>query len=115
MGCLAVLIAALALASCGEGTPDAAKVYAEAEEKMTALTSYHVTATSEEAGESNVLEMDLMPPDRFQATFFWGLALIGIGGQFYGQQVDKSPDWFVLNVEVLGEPELDMAASPRLS
>ena len=112
---LAILMAlAVALAACGGGPPDPAKVYAEAGEKMAALASYHVTADFQEAGNSATAEIDVMPPDTFQSTFSssggWEIIFIGIGDQFYAKFPSSSPHWFVHSEQVFGEPAPKVAA-----
>ena len=105
---------ALALAACGGGPPDPAKVYAEAGEKMAALASFHVALEFQEDGESGSGEIDLVLPDRFQATFGsnrgWEFTTIGIGEQFYTTSSRLGPDWFVWSEEALGEPVPQVAA-----
>jgi len=111
---VAIVVAlVLTLAACGGGPPDPAKVYAEAGEKMAALASYHVAGEFQEGGRSATGEIDITPPDRFQATFRssrgWEITFMGIGDQFYAKR-GTSPDWFVYSEEALGEPAPNIAA-----
>ncbi len=92
-------VAVLALATaCGGGPPDAARVYAEAGEKMAALTSYHVTVVGEEEGFTSTGEIDVAPPDRSQFTDTTfeeeEFRIIQIGDQFYFSP-PESPDFFI--------------------
>lgn len=98
----------LALAACGGGPPDAAKVYADAGEKMAALTSYHMTG--EERGEGGVIatfEADFVPPDKFQLTQDDSI-LISIGNQIY-LSPPESPDYFTVPQDQFSGP-VDAAA-----
>ena len=105
---------ALTLAACGGGPPDAVKVYAEAGEKMAALASYHVAVEFQEEDQSGTGEIDLVPPDRFQAAFRsssgWELTVMGIGDRFYAKFPRFSSQWFVYSEQALGEPAPDVAA-----
>ena len=82
---------ALALAACGAGgPPDAAEIYADAGEKMAALTSYHLMGDGQDEGVPFGIELDLILPDRFQATFafdegdeLFEVSVIGIGDELY--------------------------------
>ena len=114
----------VALAACGGGgPPDAAKVYAEAGEKMAALTSYHVTVVGvvevlppgghpgEEVEDfTGTEEIDVAPPDRMQLTYTISeeelpaslrgvvepgdFVIIQIGDQSYFSP-PESPDYFI--------------------
>lgn len=100
-----VLAATLVLvfAACGDGgPPDAAGIYADAGEKMAELTSYHVTGDVQDEGVPFGIELDLILPDRFQATFafdegeeLFEFSVIGIGDGLYQQFGDFSSDWFI--------------------
>ena len=95
--------AVLALVACGDdGPPDAAEIYADAGEKMATFTSYHVTIDGLDEGESFLMELDLVFPDRFQHTTtageddeFFEFSGISIGDDFYQQLNFISSDWFI--------------------
>ena len=107
-----VLLLTSALASCSGGPPDAAKVYAQAGEKMDALSSYHMTVEAEEDDGSPVafMEIDLAPPDRFQGLFWEAFEFMGVGDHFFARNADQSPDWFIYDEEVAGDPPFDIAS-----
>ena len=109
LGITAVLV--LTIAACGGGPPDAVKVYSEAGDNMAALASYHLTTEFQQSGndESLAHELDLMLPDAYQATFFWGLSYISIGEETF-TQVTGSPDWFVYPQGVFEAPLPDFIA-----
>ncbi len=112
---VAIVVAlALALTACGGGPPDPVKVYADAGEKMAALASYHIRLDFQEEDESSVGEIDLVPPDTFQATFSsrggWETTLMGIGDQFYAKFPGFSPHWFVYSEQAIGWPAPQIAA-----
>ena len=100
----------LALGACGDtGPPGAAEIYADAGEAMAALTSYHVTVDGQDEGVPFGIELDLILPDSFQATFafdegdeLFELSVIGIGDELYLQFGDFSSDWFIAPEEERG-------------
>ena len=102
------------IARADGGPPDPAKVYADAGEKMAALASFHVALEFQEESESVSGEIDLVLPDRFQATFRsssgWDLTVMGVGEQFYATSSRFAPDWFVYSEEALGGPAPKIAA-----
>ena len=113
----------LAFAACGGGgPPDAAKIYADAGEAMAALTSYHVTVDGQDEGVPFGVELDLILPDSFEATFafdeggdLFEVSVIGIGGELYQQFGDFSSDWFITPEEDRGDFENTVAFGTALT
>lgn len=87
------LLALLALAACGGGRPpDAATLYADAGERMAGLTSYSSTIEFQlPDGSSSAIDIDMVPPDKFQVDWGHNTNTIGIGDQFYIRQ--HSEEW----------------------
>ncbi len=95
--------AGLAPAACGGGPPNAADIYADAGEKMAALTSYHLTGEELEEGRTQPdrFEADIVPPDRVRITVTatedgesFEFTFIAIGDQSYFSP-PESPDFFI--------------------
>ena len=104
-------------AACGDGgPPDAAKIYDEVGEKMTALASYHVEGGGEGSeGDTFQLEIDFVAPDKSQVNasfageggFSAQFGIIQVGDDFYTHGIPFGPpseNFFVYSEDLFGPP-----------